>query len=87
LSGERIDADSAMKCTPQKNDHPGGGFCRFHGEGERVAGDVGYLLHLIPHVVMGQEHSIPFLQQFAYFLLYIVHVHFLFVGVVRVKEK
>ncbi len=56
FSGQRIEAVSAMKCTPQKTIVSPLGRRRLAGEPERVADVVGHVLDLGHLVVVGEDH-------------------------------
>ena len=58
LSGDRIAAVSAMKCTPAKMMTSASRLRRLPGEAERVADEVGDVLHLGPLVVVRQHHGV-----------------------------
>jgi hypothetical protein len=51
-----------------ENNDIGIGSGRFDGETERVAGNVGNLLHFIAHVVMRQEYAVVRFQECPYFV-------------------
>ena len=55
FSGQRIAAVSAMKCTPQKTIDVGVRARGFVREPERVADEVGDVLHLGHLVVVGED--------------------------------
>ena len=69
FAGARIAAVSAMKCTPAEDDDVllgGGGLAR---EAERVAHEIGDVLHLGPLVVVREDHRVAPLGQLADLLL------------------
>ena len=66
FSGERIDAVSAMKCTPQKAITLAVGGRRLLGEAERVADEVGHVLDLGQLVVVGEDHRPALLRERAH---------------------
>ena len=57
FSGDRIEAVSAMKCTPQNAITSLGGRGGLLGEPERVADVVGHVLDLGQLVVVGEDHG------------------------------
>ena len=63
LSGERIEAVSAMKCTPQNAIRRPLGGRRAAAEAERVADVVGDVLDLGQLVVVGEDHRVALLGE------------------------
>ncbi len=66
--GERIFAVSAMKYTPQKNDHVRLSLRRLDTEPQRVTDEIGQVVNLGQLVVVNQDDRILFFLQFGYSL-------------------
>ena len=69
FSGERMAAVSAMKCTPQKTITSAAGPGGLAREPERVAHDVGDVLHFGTLVVVGEDHRVALAGGAADFLV------------------
>ena len=67
--GERIDAVSAMKCTPQKTIVSASVAAAWRREAERVADVVGDVLDLGHLVVVGEDHRVALRRERAYLVL------------------
>ena len=70
LSGDRIAAVSAMKCTPQKTIESASVRRGLAREPERVADEVGDVLHLGHLVVVGEDDRLALLRERADLLVH-----------------
>ena len=58
-----------------KNDYLSVGFCCLKGEPQRIARQIGYILHLWPLIIVGQENGISFLEKLSYLILQCGNAH------------
>ena len=71
FSGQRIDAVSAMKCTPQKTIVSASVAAACWERPERVADEVGHVLDLGHLVVVGEDHGAALGGQRAHLVLHL----------------